>query len=72
MEEEPGDDKGKLPFKCIWCNIQVDLVRYDSRRCVIRCPGCGYEFRHNAQPPGGEVDGLPPFVAEHYGKEGDQ
>ena len=57
---------------CLDCGEPVKLTRYNGHCLRLRCPACGREFVWYAPPPGGEVDGLPGFVAERYGDaEGD-
>jgi len=57
----------------LWCGpcsaelgepVPVEFIRRDARRLVIRCPRCGRMLRYHTQPPGGERDGLPPFLAK--------
>jgi len=50
----------------MWCGECQEplLVSVTNAGIVIECPTCNRRFEHQAQPPGGEVDGLPPFLGE--------
>ena len=66
---EDGDDSTLI---CGECGGIYSLRQYEHRnaeRLLIQCPGCGAVLLQYTALLPVEMDDLPGFVAEHYGKE---
>jgi hypothetical protein len=47
---------------CGHCHRPVKVL-INRRSITLRCEGCEREMVYEASPPGGDKDGLPPFLA---------
>ena len=50
---------------CLKCGQPLRIC-VGTRGVLMQCDGCGREWRYSAkqpEPAGGEIDGLPPFLA---------
>ena len=66
-DDEPnGSDGHWIHCGVCGCALKLHVDRYELR---LWCPECGRSFEFGTEPPGGAVEGLPPFVAERVGVE---
>lgn len=49
---------------CGFCQQPVRISRHTRGRLCLYCTGCGRSFEWWGEPPGGETNGLPPFLAD--------
>ncbi len=59
----------RVPPACPWCGEPL-VEDFGKRGVYLACDGdgCDYDYWFTAQPPGGAVDGLPPFLGERSEK----
>lgn len=63
----PDAEKGTQDEDARWlwcgpCRQPVTLARGSRYRVRLYCTNCGRSFEWQSEPPGGEENGLPPFL----------